>query len=333
MSTRHALSDEGNESSSSSPLSPPTKKVHHVTVCMVPPPEAEFVWKTVMDMRQQLKDPGFYRWPPHANLLYPFLELQQNRDDENEASSMTALLTKLQTAAARIDPFTVRIDKLGTFGGRQRGVLWLDPDSFYSNTNVDGDKAGDEQKDVKPLLQLHKALEEEFPMCKDQTKGASFTPHMTLSHFINLEDALVAQQSIESDYARQLPKLEFQLDRIYLLRRQGDGGQFLRVADIGLGKSGRYHYWGNDPRPFPGMSTEEADWVYEERLKLKARRNNGGYRRRGGGRGGSTRFRNDGPARSQRIPDTPEVIAAKRAERQAKREHLERQSQASTDDT
>jgi 2'-5' RNA ligase len=304
-------------------------KVHHVTVCMVPPLEAEFVWTTVMDMRQQLKDPGFYRWPPHANLLYPFLEIKQTHDEENDTTtSMYDLLNKLQTAAARIEPFTVRLDKLGTFGGKQRGVLWLAPDSFYSNATVRGDELVTKQEGVKPLLQLHKALEDVFPMCKDPTKLGSFTPHMTLSHFINLDDALVAQQAIESEYATQLPQLEFPLDRIYLLRRQGDGGQFLRIADVGLGKSGTYQYWADQPRPFPGMPIKEADWVYEERMKLKARRNNGGYRGRGGGGGGSMRFRKDGPPRSQRIPDSPEIIAAKRAERQAKREQLERETQA-----
>jgi 2'-5' RNA ligase len=283
---------------------------------MVPPPEAEYVWKTVGDMRQQLKDPGFYRWPPHANLLYPFLETK-DYDHHNNSTTMAELLNSLQTAAAHVEPFTVRLDKLGTFGGKQRGVLWLGPTSFRSSAGDD-----DDDNDDKPLIQLHKALENAFPMCKDQTKGGSFTPHMTLSHFANLDDALVAQHTIETDYATQLPKLEFQLDRIYLLRRQGDGGQFLRIADIGLGKSGTQQYWGSEPRPFPSMPTIEADWVYEERMKLKARRNHGQR-----GRGGSKRYRN-GPRAPQRIPDTPEVIAAKRAERQAKRERLESEQQA-----
>ena len=312
-------------------------KVHHVTVCMVPPPEAEFVWTTVMHMRQQLKDPGFYRWPPHANLLYPFLEIKEPQDDKNDtttSTSMNDLLNALQTAAARIEPFTVRLDKLGTFGGKQRGVLWLAPDSFYSNATVRGDELETKHEGVKPLLQLHKALEDVFPMCKDPTKIGSFTPHMTLSHFLNLDDALVAQRFIESKYATQLPQLEFPLDRIYLLRRQGDGGQFLRMADVGLGKSGTYQYWADQPRPFPGMPIKEADWVYEERMKLKARRkNHGGHRGRRGGGGGSMRFRKDGPPRSQRIPDSPEIIAARRAERQAKRERLEREKKLANEST
>jgi 2'-5' RNA ligase superfamily len=48
---------------------------HDWTVCMVPPPSSttRIVWDALNQARQQLADPGFYRWPPHANLLYPFL--------------------------------------------------------------------------------------------------------------------------------------------------------------------------------------------------------------------------------------------------------------------
>ena len=277
-------------------------KVHHVTVCMVPPPEAEKVWKTVGDMRKQLKDPGYYRWPPHANLLYPFLEV-------HNSEHLPEILAQLQSAASQIEPFSICLHQLGTFGGKQRGVLWLRPDS-----STEGDPNGL----VPPLTQLHRKLEEAFPMCRDQTKGGVFTPHMTLSHFENLDDALAAQKEIEQDFAEQQCQLDFVLDRIYLLRRQGDSGQFLRVADIGLGGKGVVEHWGA-PRSFPDMPIHEEDWVYEERMKLKKRRNSGR-----GKRGGSKRSPRH---REPRIPDTPEITAAKRAERKAKRERLEREQQ------
>jgi 2'-5' RNA ligase len=307
----NAVSEQGGYDSV--PLSP--QKFHHMTVCMVPPPEADFVWKTVGDMRRQLKDPGFYRWPPHANLLYPFFETKDY--DDAHAALEENLLNALQRVATQVEPFTVRLDKLGTFGGKQRGVLWLAPDSYPTSATVCS--SNQENEGVQPLLQLHKALEKAFPMCKDQAKGgSSFTPHLTLSHFANLDDALAAKQVIEKDYNQELPKLEFQLDRIYLLRRAGDGGQFLRIAEFGLGKFGNLHNWETGPRPFPDMPTEEADWVYEERMKLKARRKGGQRPCRGGSMGSR---RSVGPRR-ERVPDSPEVIAAKRAERKAKREQL-----------
>ena len=73
------------------------RKVHHVTVCMVPPPEAHKVWEIVTKMRKQLKDPGYYRWPPHANLLYPFFEFESSKNGADEVL-LDELLQKLHAA-------------------------------------------------------------------------------------------------------------------------------------------------------------------------------------------------------------------------------------------
>ena len=126
--------------------------------------------------------------------------------------------------------------------------------------------------------------------------------------------------------------LQFKLDSIYLLQRKGDNGQFVRVAEIFLGKRElpQFHIFdtSSESSAFPNMPTTEEDWVYEERMKLKARRNNnGGWR---GRRGGKRRTERQRRRRSPRIPDTPEVIAQKRAERKAKKERLEREAADAT---
>jgi 2'-5' RNA ligase len=277
----------------------PPRKVHHVTVCMVPHPDSQGVWNVLGQMRRQLQDPGYYRWPPHANLLYPFLELTLDDND---------ILVQLHAATRQVEPFSVVFKEMGTFGGNKRGVLWLHPASS---------RVGVEEA---PLLTLHKHLEEAFPMCKDQAKNEGvFTPHVTLSHLINLDDALTAKQQIEQDYPQlQDGSLQFTVDRIYLLRREGDEGQFLRLAEIGLGANSKVERF-KTPQRFPDMPTSEDPWVHKERMKLKATRN-GGNKRRGRIRE-QPRERSRGP----RIPDSPEVIAAKREARKAKREQLERE--------
>lgn len=297
------------------------RKVHHVTVCMVPPPEAKYVWDTVSKMRKQLKDPGFYRWPPHANLLYPFFEFNYNKEGTEEAL-VDEILETLHSATKQFEPFPINLSSLGTFGGKQRGVLWLSPESIVGPETETNDAQGDfstQMHPPPPLTSLHKALEEAFPECKDQTKGGSFTAHMTLSHFENLDDALAAKAIIERDYKDALKSLRFNLDRIYLLRRSGDDGQFLRIADIGLGANSQVERW--DPaKAFPAMPDTEEEWVHEERMKLKARRNNNS------GRGGNRKtYNRRRGVRPPRVPDTPEVIATKRAERKAKRDRLERE--------
>jgi 2'-5' RNA ligase len=298
--TTTATNDNGEDDGKASP--PPSKAVHTVTVCLVPPPEYSKVWDTVSEMRRKLKDPGYYRWPPHANLLYPFLELDDNNDNSQ-------ILEQLHSATRQCPPFTVKLNSFGTFGGKQRGVLWLYPDSPPQHQQQQQHTDDDE-----PLKTLHERLEAAFPMCKDQTKQGKFSPHMTLSHFETLDDALAAQESMELDYPNL--QLDFLLDRIYLLQRKGDDGQFLRVAEVGLGPESTIQIF-DPPQAFPHMPTEEDEWVNEERMMLKARRN--GRNGRGGWRHRRRR------SRELRVPDAPEVIAAKRAERRVKRERLEQE--------
>jgi hypothetical protein len=78
--------------------------------------------------------------------------------------------------------------------------------------------------------------------------------------------------------------LHFHVDRIYLLERRGDDGQFLRVADIRLGvlDAGENAIQRHEqPIPFEHMPSFELEWVREERLRLKQRRRRSTSRRRG----------------------------------------------------
>jgi len=300
------------------------QKFHHWTVCMVPPESADRVWDALTKARTECRDPGLFRWPPHANLLYPFLDgyaLSASNnggedDDGTDANSLSeestivkssppaidaSILHRLEAACRDFDPFNVRLHRFGTFGGAKRGVLWIYPDSSMPPNNDDDEGNSEEEKGsaheafvVEPLKQLQARLEEQFPMCNDQRKvGGTFSPHMTISHFVNLDAALKAQEDVESWWpgssstASSSP-LEFLLDRVYLLYRKGDDGQFQIVAEIPLGggdgassstaTTSITHY---PPRPFVHMPTEEIDWVRSARMELKSRRGRDSRGRRG----------------------------------------------------
>jgi hypothetical protein len=121
---------------------------------------------------------------------------------------------------------------------------------------------------------------------------------MTLSHFVDLEAALQARAET-NEWWSQLPgcQTDFVVDRVYVLTRKGDDGQFERVAEMRLGRGGMtnddeavpvqalIHCFeaGGEGR-FPDMPTVEYDWVRDERMALKKRRNKGGGRRRARGR-------------------------------------------------
>ena len=330
------------------------KKLHHWTVCMVPPPSCcshddnnnnnntERVWEQLTHCRTELRDPGLFRWPPHANLLYPFINcfVERTKQEDDTTSSETQMvvvpdsttssrvvppdiLEKLLDACRQCEPFTVRLHEFGTFGGKHRGVLWLYPDSRpprdLSQQPQPQTTPKHDDDDDEPLVRLQSLLVKAFPFCNDQNQKSSggessFSPHMTVTHFNSLDEAEAARLYWQARWPCSDDSLTFTVDHIYVLTRNGDNGQFLRVVDVPLGnnnnqKSAIVH---DPPIPFPAMPEREPDWVRAERMKLKERRknnNSSGWKR-------SNRNRN----RPRGPPDTPEVIAAKRAERKAKRE-------------
>jgi 2'-5' RNA ligase superfamily len=345
----HCENDERHETPTV-PVPPPL--YHHWTVCVVPPPSPSTkpVWGAITEARTRLRDPGLFRWPPHVNLLYPFVDCsarsrrsdsaatakqEEEGDDpalgKTEPSFSSArsivrqdVLDKLRKACEQIEPFTVELRHLGTFGSAKRGVLWLDPqcrhvdhDNSFATNFEPGMDAIDEAEaaaaaaaevamatatphsdaPVSPLVRLQRLLEDEFPYCTTQrTVGnGSYRPHMTLSHFVDLEAALQARAET-NEWWSQLSRFQtgFVVDRVYVLTRKGDDGQFERVAEVRMGRGGTtnddeavpalamIHCFeaGGEGR-FPDMPTVEYDWVRDERMALKKRRNKGGGRRRG----------------------------------------------------
>jgi 2'-5' RNA ligase len=251
----------------------PSAKSHCLTICMVPPPTATAAWAQLTSARRSCRDPGFYRWPPHVNLLYPFVEPifdidgdldKASRNEKKEdirTAFMTAVCSHLSKAAKQCMSFDVTLDSFGTFGGKSRGVMWANPKSkHYTATDINNNV-----KD--PLVHLQNELEKQFPMCTEQKKQGSFTPHMTISHYANITDALVAKEEVLSIWE----PVSFRVSEIYLLNRKGDGGQFMIAATIPLGHGSviKVH---NPPLRFPDMPLVEEEWVLDERMKMKDRR-------------------------------------------------------------
>jgi hypothetical protein len=71
-------------------------KSHKSTVCIIPPLAVQ---QAVQSIRC-FKDKSFVRWPPHINLLYPFIE-DQGPAFENAATAAVGALADVQ-------PFEVR---------------------------------------------------------------------------------------------------------------------------------------------------------------------------------------------------------------------------------
>ena len=312
---------DGDEKLNDTPAKP-LVNLHTMTVCMVPPAQYKSAWEAVTKARTELKDPGLFRWPPHANLLYPFLNIKTSDTKGIHAEK----LQLLGQAVKQCEPFRVSLDSFGTFGGNSRGVLFLRPRSFEITDGDDKPELDTVDSNAiaekEPLINLQSALYHHFPECPDQQKQGKFTPHMTVSHFPSLQEALEGKTQVESWWS----PVEFDVTEIYLLKRVGDDGPFKILATLPLGSNGNNIQVHDPAVVFPDMPLEEEEWVREERMKMKARRNGNSNGRRGSGRrsGRKKKERLDrGPSRSA---DTPEVIVQKRAERAAKRDRLAREA-------
>jgi len=148
-----APSGADDSTSVAEPLPPKLQKVHHSSVALIPP---DACWGPIQAVRLELRDKGLYRWPPHINLLYPFAPPGQQMEDA---------LADLAAAAAAVPPFDLRLDTLGTFGGRTRGVLWAAPS---------------DPRQLAALVALQDALQSAAPFFGDQQRvgGGGFVPHM-----------------------------------------------------------------------------------------------------------------------------------------------------------
>ena len=247
-----------------------------------------------------------------------------NNNTENAATVDAAILQGLENACRAC---RVSIDRYGTFGGNHRGILSLYP-AWYRQLPILGTNDKNDQV-VGPLIPLQGLLEQHFPDCSDQRKGGGvYNPHMTVSHFIDLPAAFVGKPQKKLG-GQQRHCLGVPLGEIYISQRTGDNGQIERLVWERLVK----RQCTSLPLNYVHMPIEEGDWVRDERMQLKSRRNGANKRRNGqGGRGASSQKNRQGRGRSSpRVADAPEVIEAKSAARKTKREALDAEATNASD--
>jgi 2'-5' RNA ligase/endonuclease/exonuclease/phosphatase family metal-dependent hydrolase len=154
-------------------------------------------------------DRSFGRWPPHVNLLYPFVE----------ASTFASAVALIEPILRQQEPFRVWFAEFGSFEHRGSTTVWLRPETDPPNV----------------LLHIHNALRVAFPHCDDlDTKSEhGYTPHMTIAQVKGHSRGGVVR-NLQAQFERDWRRLEFRVDAFHLLAREDDS-PFVVYYDLPLG--------------------------------------------------------------------------------------------------
>jgi len=128
-------------------------KAFHTALCFIPP---QSIWDPIQDIRRKL-DKSFNRWPPHINLLFPFIP-------EQYFDEAAKLITE---QLAHIEPFELTFDGVSCFE-KKTSVIWLSQNETA----------------VEKMREVQSAVASLFPYCDEKhDENGKFVPHLTIGQY------------------------------------------------------------------------------------------------------------------------------------------------------
>lgn len=201
------------------------------SACVIIPPHD--LWDAIQAIRSA-NDTSFDRWPPHINILWPFLP--QTQFSEVEASIASS--TKFQN----LRPFTVRLSTFTYTRGSK--YVHLVADIIDGNTREKMPwppvqaKGKRDQEITTPMIELFNTMMGLFPGCErpfnDESGNPSeyFLPHLSVGQF----DQNTIKESVRSLQEHWTP-IEFEVTEIVLMARSGPNKPFQTISTIPLNNS------------------------------------------------------------------------------------------------
>ena len=229
--------------SSSAPVAParhgtmarqlPAHLSHKSALALLPPASITAPIEAV----RRVHDKHFARWPPHINLIYPFLAspsetMEQAETSSSEELSLSHLKETIRTRIAKVtqklEPFRVSLitDPPGTFSHTQRSkTVWLGPSTDH-------------------VQQLQSALQAEFSECDSDQRP--FTPHLSVGQARSEQGANLLSEEIKKGVREHMTAakdgeattaLDWCVDKVFVIERKGYKDRFKVVGTIQLGKT------------------------------------------------------------------------------------------------
>ncbi|CAI6336330.1 unnamed protein product [Periconia digitata] len=179
-----------------------------------------------IELVRRVHDRHFRRWPPHINLIYPFLafpsEKQETDDAQNAASPQLKqhIRQRIEKALANTSPFRTSLsaDPPGIFSHSKRSkTVWLRPAS-------------------ENFSALHAALQAEFQECDADQRP--FVPHLSIGQANSDPGAQRLSETIKAhalEFTNDQPTLQWDVDQVFVIERRGFHDRFRVVGAVNIG--------------------------------------------------------------------------------------------------
>jgi hypothetical protein len=136
-----------------------TRSISHRSALVILPTTDQC---SLIDSYREQYDPSFYRWPPHINLLWPFFDLNNCEDDEEN------ILLPLRLLLCQYQSFNAEINDIDTF---------IENNICFMKMN---------QQSTEYVKQLYERIKELFPQCCISNRNG-YNPRITIAQFDNEE--------------------------------------------------------------------------------------------------------------------------------------------------
>ncbi|KAH7071713.1 2'-5' RNA ligase superfamily-domain-containing protein [Paraphoma chrysanthemicola] len=176
---------------------------------------------------RKVHDRHFERWPPHINLLYPFLASPSTTTEQGDRAQLKEeIRARIQHVVKSIQPFHISMhaDSAGVFShGKKSKTVWLGPST-------------------QSIQLLQSALQTEFAECDADQRP--FKPHLSVGQAHSDKGATAVAEAIKNSVTEHLTHhdevdavaLDWHVDKVFVIERKGYHGRFEVVDSIELGR-------------------------------------------------------------------------------------------------
>lgn len=167
------------------PLTTLATGCYDTALCVIPP---KSLWSSIDSLRSHY-DKAYRKWPPHINLVYPFVQV------EVLPRALEAVQTAIQK---RMNPISIRLDATGFFSHRRNNTIFL-----HDSDN----------ERCRKLKDLRRAILEAL----GQEQDADFQMHMTIGQSEHMNETW---HKFLLQKARLLPVVEWEAGQLCILVRE-----------------------------------------------------------------------------------------------------------------